>query len=118
MAAATARGISRLRGAAELRVKESDRLSMLATGLARLGVRVVEHPDGLDIEGGEVSGGTIRAAHDHRIAMAFAVLAGRARADVTIEEADGIETSYPGFVDTLGALGGRVERTERAGPEA
>ena len=114
MAAATARGVSRLRGAAELRVKESDRLSMLATGLARLGVRVVEHPDGLDIEGGGVTGGTIQAGHDHRIAMAFAVLAGSAGADVTIEEADGIETSYPGFVDTLGALGGRVERIENS----
>jgi 3-phosphoshikimate 1-carboxyvinyltransferase len=107
--ASVAHGVSRLRGAAELRVKESDRLHALAEGLATLGVRVEEFPDGLDIHGGLVSGGTVRSFGDHRIAMAFAVLGTRAAGPVTIDDATCIPTSYPGFVDDLRSLGGVVE---------
>ncbi len=106
VAASAARGISRLRGAEELRLKETDRLRALADGLRALGVDVVEFPDGLDIRGGPVGGGLVRACGDHRIAMAFAVLGGRAGAPVTVDDAASIATSYPGFVDDLRSLGG------------
>jgi 3-phosphoshikimate 1-carboxyvinyltransferase len=107
--ASVASGVSRLRGAAELRVKESDRLSAIAEGLRALDVRVEEFPDGLDIQGGAVGGGRVRVRGDHRIAMAFAVLGTRASGPVTVDDATSIATSYPGFVDDLRALGGRVE---------
>ena len=109
VAATAARGRSRLCGAQELRVKESDRLAVLAAGLAGLGVAVEELPDGLVVTGGRVGGGRVAAADDHRIAMAFAVLAGRADGPVTVSGAAGIPTSYPGFAATLAALGGEVE---------
>ena len=109
IAAARARGTSRLRGAAELRVKESDRIAALADGLTRLGVTVREYPDGLEIDGGFVSGGEVDAAGDHRIAMALAALGVLARGSVRVAGAENIETSYPSFVAHCAALGGQVE---------
>jgi 3-phosphoshikimate 1-carboxyvinyltransferase len=109
IAAAVAAGRSRLRGAAELRVKESDRLAVLAEDLGHLGIVVEEHEDGIEIDGGTLKGGTVRAMGDHRIAMAFAVAGSLARGPVVVEEAEGIETSYPGFADTFRALGGAIE---------
>ena len=114
VAAALARGRSRLVGAAELRVKESDRIAALVAGLGSLSVEAVELPDGLEIEGGEVHGGAVASAGDHRIAMAFATLGTRARGPVHVADAGPIATSYPGFADTLAALGGGVA----AGAEA
>jgi 3-phosphoshikimate 1-carboxyvinyltransferase len=111
VAASAARGTSRLRGAAELRVKESDRLHALAEGLRRLGVQVEETADGLDIHGGPVAGGTVRSHGDHRIAMAFALIGTRATGPVTVDDASSIATSYPGFSDALRSLGGRVDGT-------
>ncbi len=114
VAAACASGTTTLRGAEDLRVKESDRLRGMAANLAACGVTVRELPDGLDIDGRPAA--TIHAArvaveHDHRIAMAFAVLGlvagGRAAggpAAMTIDDARPIATSFPGFVDTLAAL--------------
>lgn len=115
MVASVARGVSSLRGAAELRVKECDRLSVLAEGLRVLGVRVEEFRDGLDIHGGPVSGGTVRCHGDHRIAMAFAILGTRAASPVTVDDATCIATSYPGFVDDLRSLGGVVQETQAGG---
>ncbi len=109
IAASVAGGTSHLRGAAELRVKESDRLSLLVGNLARLGVRVEEAPEGLAITGGPVGGGTVEADDDHRIAMAFATLGARASAPITVAGAGGIPTSYPDFVLHLAALGGDIE---------
>jgi 3-phosphoshikimate 1-carboxyvinyltransferase len=111
VAASAARGISRLRGAEELRLKESDRLDALAEGLRALGVQVREFPDGLDIQGGPVGGGVVRARGDHRIAMAFAVLGCRATGPVSVDDGSCIATSYPGFTEALLTLGGRVEET-------
>ena len=107
--ASAARGTSRLRGAEELRLKESDRLHALTEGLRVLGVQVEEFPDGLAIHGGPVGGGLIRAHGDHRIAMAFAVLGNRAAGPVTVDDGSCIATSYPGFSEALRSLGGRVE---------
>jgi 5-enolpyruvylshikimate-3-phosphate synthase len=110
--ASAARGTSRLRGAEELRFKECDRLRALADGLRVLGVQVEEFPDGLDIHGGPVGGGLVRSCGDHRIAMAFAVLGGRATGPVTVDDGSCISTSYPGFSEALRSLGGRVEAAQ------
>jgi 3-phosphoshikimate 1-carboxyvinyltransferase len=107
--ATAARGTSRLSGAAELRVKESDRIAALAGNLRRLGVAVEEHDDGLAVTGGSVRGGTVEAAGDHRIAMAFAILGTRAAGPVTVTGAGGIPTSYPDFPATFASLGGEVD---------
>ncbi|MBI3540487.1 MAG: 3-phosphoshikimate 1-carboxyvinyltransferase [Candidatus Eisenbacteria bacterium] len=108
IAATSASGVSRIRGAQELRVKESDRLSALTRHLAALGVEVREHPDGLDVTGGPLEGGRVDAECDHRVAMTFATLAVRARGPIRIDGAATIATSYPDFAETLERLGGRV----------
>jgi 3-phosphoshikimate 1-carboxyvinyltransferase len=93
-------------GAHELRTKESDRITAFVTGLAAMGAKVSELPDGFTIEGGEpLKGGcTVDAAHDHRLAMAFAVAALGAKEAVTIEGADAVAVSYPKFFETLDQL--------------
>jgi len=98
VAAACARGDSIVRGAQELRVKESDRLAAMAAGLAALGVEHELLADGLRICGtSSLAGGTIDSRGDHRIAMAFAVAALRARGPIVIEEVANVATSFPGF---------------------
>ena len=108
IAAATAAGRSRLAGAAELRVKESDRLALIAANLGALGIEVRERPDGLEIEGGTIGGGRVRSDGDHRIAMAFLALGTRAQGPVTVDDTASIATSYPGFLEALAALGGEA----------
>lgn len=103
--AGLAEGVTELRGAAELRVKESDRLANMARGLTALGVRVKAHPDGLRVQGGGLSGGTVDAAGDHRVAMAFAVAAVAARGPIRIEGSALIGTSFPGFLPQARAAG-------------
>ncbi|MGH7064572.1 MAG: 3-phosphoshikimate 1-carboxyvinyltransferase [Stellaceae bacterium] len=108
MAAACARGRTVMRGLAELRVKESDRLAGLAAGLAACGVRVAVEGDDLivDGDGGPPAGGAlIETRLDHRMAMAFLVLGLGARAPVRIDDAAPIATSFPGFVRLLNRLG-------------
>jgi 3-phosphoshikimate 1-carboxyvinyltransferase len=90
-----------VRGAQELRVKESDRITMLARGFGALGIEVEEYPDGFTIRGGPPTGGEADAAHDHRLAMAFAIAGSRARGEVHITGADAVAVSYPGFFDEL-----------------
>ena len=112
VAAACARGTTRLRGLAELRVKESDRLSAIALGLRACGVEVASGPDSLEIRGcaGCPAGGAlIDARLDHRIAMSFLILGGIARAPVTVEGAETIETSFPGFAALMNGIGARIE---------
>jgi 3-phosphoshikimate 1-carboxyvinyltransferase len=106
--ASVARGTTRLRGAAELRVKESDRLAVMARGLASLGISVTEYEDGMDVEGGTVRGGEVDGAGDHRCAMSFCILGQVAGSAVTISGCENIDTSYPGFASDLQAVGGRV----------
>jgi 3-phosphoshikimate 1-carboxyvinyltransferase len=106
VAAACAEGETLVRGALELRVKESDRLAVMAEGLSRLGVELDLLPDGLWIRGrGGFSGGTIDSHGDHRIAMAFAVAALRASAPIEILDVANVATSFPGFVETARAAG-------------
>jgi len=111
--AATASGVTRIRGAAELRVKESDRIAVMARGLQKLGVEVQEYPDGIDIRGGKVSGGRVESAGDHRCAMSFAVLGLVASKPVEIEEAEYIATSYPGFTNDMGRLGANMQAEDK-----
>jgi 3-phosphoshikimate 1-carboxyvinyltransferase len=106
--AVTAKGVTRIRGAKELRVKESDRLAVMASGLRKLGVELTEYPDGIDITGGKVSGGRVESEGDHRCAMSFAVLGMLASASVKIEDAEFIATSYPGFRDDMNQLGANM----------
>lgn len=106
--AAFARGTTTIRDARELRLKESDRLALIARGLRALGVEVQELPDGLDIVGDPArtlrGGATIETEGDHRIAMAFAVAALRADAPVTIDDGECVAVSYPGFWADLARL--------------
>ena len=97
VAAACASGETLVRGAAELRVKESDRIATMASGLRALGIEVHETPDGARIHGGRLSGGTIESHGDHRVAMAFAVAAQLADGEVRIGDIANVATSFPGF---------------------
>lgn len=97
-AAAVARGTTVVRGAAELRVKESDRIAAMGAALRALGARVEETPDGAIIHGGRLSAGAIDSRGDHRIAMASAVAALVADGDVAIDDCANVATSFPGFV--------------------
>lgn len=105
VAAACAEGPTVVRGAAELRVKESDRLAAMANGLRALGLRVDETDDGATIFPGPLQGGGIDSHGDHRIAMAFAVAAQRASGEVRIGDIANVATSFPSF-DTLAAGAG------------
>ncbi|WP_337052736.1 3-phosphoshikimate 1-carboxyvinyltransferase [Pseudoxanthomonas sp. USHLN014] len=100
VAAAAAQGQTIVSGAAELRVKESDRLAAMATGLRTLGVRVDETPDGATIHGGPIGGGTIESHGDHRIAMAFCIAGQLSSGEVLVRDIANVATSFPGF-DTL-----------------
>lgn len=110
--AAFADGETRITGAEELRVKESDRIALMVEGLRACGVDAEELPDGLIVRGrgpGGVRGGAeIRTAGDHRIAMSFLVLGLAAQAPVIVDEAEMIQTSFPGFQDFMRALGADI----------
>jgi len=99
VAAAAATGTTRIHGAAELRVKESDRISVMARGLAALGVCVEETPDGAVIVGGTLGGGEVDSADDHRCAMSFAIAGLIARDPVRIRDCANVATSFPGFAE-------------------
>jgi 3-phosphoshikimate 1-carboxyvinyltransferase len=105
VAAACASGATVVRGAAELRVKESDRIATMATGLRALGIAVDETPDGATIHGGALHGGTVESHGDHRIAMAFAVAAQLADGEVRIGDIANVATSFPGFDGLARAAG-------------
>ncbi len=109
--AAAADGVSLVRGAGELRVKESDRIKTMTVALRAYGVPVLEQPDGLLITGpvnlGQGSGRVrLRTAGDHRVAMALAVAAGAARCETVLDDVDCVNISFPGFFDLLAAAEG------------
>ncbi|WP_159712851.1 3-phosphoshikimate 1-carboxyvinyltransferase [Geminicoccus flavidas] len=110
--AALARGTTRMRGLAELRVKESDRLATMAEGLAACGAKVEIEGDDLIVHGtggaGLAGGVTINAKLDHRIAMSFLVLGSLALEPVCVEGAEAIFTSFPGFVQLMNGLGTKI----------
>ncbi|MEC8824126.1 MAG: bifunctional prephenate dehydrogenase/3-phosphoshikimate 1-carboxyvinyltransferase, partial [Pseudomonadota bacterium] len=109
IAAACAEGRTVLRGAEELRVKESDRIQVMADGLAALGVETTVTPDGIIIDGGqEIGGGTVESHGDHRISMSFAVASLRATGPIRINDCANVATSFPGFVDLALQTGIRI----------
>lgn len=104
--ASMAQGDTVVRGAAELRVKESDRLASMAAGFAALGIDFIEHADGMEIRGPQMPrGGIVDSFGDHRIAMAFAVAALMAEHAIEIRNAQNIATSFPQFTTLMNALG-------------
>ena len=105
IAAACATGRTVLRGAEELRVKESDRIAAMAEGLTTLGITTQVLEDGIIIEGGTPGGGVIRTFHDHRIAMAFAIAALRSEEEIRVLDCDHVATSFPGFDSLARGLG-------------
>jgi len=105
VAAAGARGITTIRGAAELRVKESDRIATMAAGLAALGIAVRETDDGAVIQGGAFRGGRVDSAGDHRVAMSFAVAGLVARDVVGIADCANVATSFPEFLASAKSVG-------------
>lgn len=105
VAAAVAKGRTVVRGAAELRVKESDRIATMAAGLRALGVRIEETPDGAIIDGGAIGGGAVESHGDHRIAMSFAVAGLVAQGAVTVRDCANVATSFPGFVELANNCG-------------
>jgi 3-phosphoshikimate 1-carboxyvinyltransferase len=112
VAAAMAEGETRIQGAAELRVKESDRIAAMARGLKACGVAVEELPDGMIVRGGggrPPAGGALIATHmDHRIAMSFLVLGCVSEAPVAIDDAATIDTSFPGFAALMNGMGASI----------
>ncbi len=114
VAAAAATGTTRFRGIGELRVKESDRIAAMATGLRALGIRIDEFPDGALVHGGRFTGGVVESFGDHRIAMSMAVAATAASDEVIVRGVDNVETSFPGFVDRVAELGVRIAAKEAA----
>ncbi|HTQ47683.1 MAG TPA: 3-phosphoshikimate 1-carboxyvinyltransferase [Polyangiaceae bacterium] len=107
--ASAARGTSRLCDAAELRVKESDRLAAMARGLGGCGIAVRERSDGLEVTGGQAHGARIAAELDHRIVMAFAALGARTPDPMRFDDVATVATSFPGFFRVLASLGASVE---------
>jgi 3-phosphoshikimate 1-carboxyvinyltransferase len=108
VAATMAQGTTMIRDAAELRVKESDRLAVMATQLTKMGAKITEHPDGLEIIGGTaLSGAEVDSDTDHRIAMSLAIAALIAQGTTTIHRAEAAAVSYPTFVSTLQQVCGR-----------
>jgi 3-phosphoshikimate 1-carboxyvinyltransferase len=110
IAAACAHGTTTLRGAEELRVKESDRIAVMARGLKALGVEATETPDGIVIRGGALKGGEVESDGDHRIAMSFAMAALRASRSVTVRDCKNVDTSFPGFVELAKHAGLRLQQ--------
>mgnify|MGYP001827831302 CR=1 FL=1 len=111
VAAACASGRTVLTGAEELRVKESDRIQVMADGLVALGIDAQATPDGMIIEGGSLHGGAVDSHGDHRIAMAFATGALHASGNIDIRDCANVNTSFPGFVDLAAQAGLHISAT-------
>jgi 3-phosphoshikimate 1-carboxyvinyltransferase len=108
VAAAFAEGETRMEGLAELKVKESDRLTAMAEGLQACGITARAEGDTLTVQGGQIrpsNGAPIAVNLDHRIAMSFLVLGMAAPGAVTVDDASAIATSFPGFIDLMNQLG-------------
>jgi 3-phosphoshikimate 1-carboxyvinyltransferase len=115
IAAACAEGETVLTGAEELRVKESDRIQVMADGLQVLGIQAEPTPDGIVIQGGRLQGGEVHSHGDHRIAMAFAMAALRATAPIIIHDCDNVRTSFPDFTSQAASSGLAITDTGQNG---
>ncbi len=119
VAAALAEGVTEIRDARELRVKETDRIAAVATNLRAMGVEVDERDDGMAITGGsQLRGAKLDSFGDHRIAMAFAVAGLFAEGETTIDNVECVQTSYPNFAATLEHFRSGKNRSRRLAPTA
>jgi len=111
IAASCASGETLLRGAKELRVKESDRIQVMADGLTTLGIENDVLEDGIRIQGSEFrkQNSVIKSHHDHRISMSFAIASSRSEYDIEIEGVDNVQTSFPNFVELSNKIGMNIE---------
>jgi 3-phosphoshikimate 1-carboxyvinyltransferase len=109
VAAASAKGKTRLSGASELRVKESDRIQSMLDGFTALGINAEALDDGMIVEGGQFNGGVINSCNDHRIAMAFSIAGIIAKDSITINNCNNVATSFPKFVETGKNLGINID---------
>lgn len=112
IAAACADGETLLTGAEELRVKESDRIQVMADGLIALGIDAQSTPGGIIIQGGSLRGGEVNSHGDHRIAMSFAMAALRADGEIIINNCRNVDTSFPGFVALAAESGLQITASE------
>jgi 3-phosphoshikimate 1-carboxyvinyltransferase len=114
IAASCAHGETLLTGARELRVKESDRIQVMADGLLSLGIENEVLEDGIRIKGGEFQKQTsiIKSHHDHRISMAFAIASARSNFELDIEGVDNVKTSFPNFVELVNQVGMNLIETQ------
>jgi 3-phosphoshikimate 1-carboxyvinyltransferase len=111
IAAACAQGRTTLTGAEELRVKESDRIQVMAEGLQNCGIKAQPTVDGMVIDGGSFKGGKLCSHGDHRVAMAFAMAGLGSNAPIDIEECENVNTSFPGFAWLAESAGLRIKVT-------
>ena len=111
IAASCAKGETVLTGARELRVKESDRIQVMADGLTSLGIDNEVLDDGIRIIGGEFKEQTssIKSHHDHRISMAFAIASVKSKFNIEIEGVDNVKTSFPNFVELANSIGMKIK---------
>jgi len=117
VAASFATGKTVMRGLHELRVKESDRIAAMAAGLKACGVKLEELEDGLIIDDdgtAPTGGGHVETHLDHRIAMSFLIMGLAAQNPITVDDGRVIETSFPGFIDLIGSIGGKMTRDTAA----
>ena len=114
IAAACAEGTTVLEGAEELRVKESDRIQVMADGLVALWVDAQPTPDGMRIKGGVIKGGMVDSHGDHRIAMAFSVAALMASGEIVIRNCANVATSFPNFVELANRVGMQIREAKNA----
>ncbi|MGC6530566.1 MAG: 3-phosphoshikimate 1-carboxyvinyltransferase [Candidatus Puniceispirillaceae bacterium] len=111
VAASMAKGTTMMSGVAELRVKETDRIAVMAKGLATCGVQVEEGDDYMAVTGGTMppaGGAVINSQHDHRIGMSFLVLGMISEQPITVDDVETINTSFPGFADKMNAIGAQI----------
>ncbi|MDG2107693.1 MAG: 3-phosphoshikimate 1-carboxyvinyltransferase [Woeseiaceae bacterium] len=108
VAAAAASGETIFSGIAELRVKESDRISAMSEGLRNLGIRIDEQPDGAIIQGGQFTSGTLQSYGDHRIAMSLAIAGTVASDSVTVKDVAAVDTSFPDFCQCMAKIGADI----------
>jgi 3-phosphoshikimate 1-carboxyvinyltransferase len=114
IAASCAQGETVLTGAKELRVKESDRIQVMANGLAALGIKNEVLDDGIKIIGGKFKEqvAPIKSHHDHRISMSFAVASVRSNFEIRIDGVDNVKTSFPNFVELTNSIGMNITEVE------
>jgi len=111
-----AKGETMLENVAQARVKETDRIAVMARELGTMGARITELPDGLVIEGAPLSGTSVHGHHDHRVVMALTVAGLRATGSTTIDTAEAVAVTYPSFVASLQQLGARIKTAEHLSP--